>query len=277
MLVQNGHPPIDAGGVVAELDRAVQHHGRAVVVVVDAYQHLPRRHVGIFHPLLGSVDRADRHHVAQGGHHLSGGAGRGPATDGFLDHVSVADSAPVGAGALVGDQITTPDQIAQQSPMRFGGSGDHTMAVGSGEHVVGADAVYRVAHRPHRATHVGIHHLAGLRHGHHGVDHGHIEKLAYTGVAGSMHRRQQSEGSHQPRYGVPDGGPDLHHVGLVGAGGGHHPAHGLGDEVICGPLRIGAGRHPGVPEAADGGVDQLGIALVADLPAHPEPVQNAAA
>jgi hypothetical protein len=74
MLVKPRHTAVNAGRIVAELNRAVQHDGRAVMVVVNADKHFARRGMRIVNPVRRIVNGPYRYLVAKGFDYFGGGA-----------------------------------------------------------------------------------------------------------------------------------------------------------------------------------------------------------
>ena len=116
-----------------------------------------------------------------------------------------------------------------------------------------------------------------LAHRQDGVDHADIDELAAAGLVGAQDGADDADGAHGGGHQVADAGADLHRRVLVGAGDRHDAAERLGHDVVGRPVGVGAAAGAPVAEAADGGVDQLGEALVQGLVAQAQAIHDAAA
>jgi hypothetical protein len=156
-----------------------------------------------------------------------------------------------------------------------GGDGDKTVL--GREHAERAEQGMVVAFRHRHAAGVGMLVHDALAHRQDGVDHADIDELAPAGLVGAQDGADDADGAHGGGHQIADAGPDLHRRVLVRAGDGHDATERLSHDVVGRPVGVGASTGAPIAEAANGGVDQLGEALVQGLVAQAQAIHDAAA
>lgn len=112
MLVEPGYTAVNTGWVVAEFDRAVQHNGRSVMVMVDPYKHFSGCDMRVVNPVGRVVNGSYRYLITKCFDYLGGGARRRPSADGFVDVRFVAHPSAVAAGSLIGYEVFAANELA---------------------------------------------------------------------------------------------------------------------------------------------------------------------
>jgi hypothetical protein len=233
-------------------------------------QHVPGGHVRVGDDLgrreAGPGGQAGG---TKGGGGLELGHRGGPRLDGGADLADVVD--PPGrrceAGVVVPGRLT--DHLGQHGEVLGSDALEDEPAVGRRERVDdGLDLVLDLpvdAHRPQVGDDV--------RHGHHGVEHGHVDLLALAGAVAVPQGGQHADGPEQGRTDVAEGadrvGPGAAArlaLVLVDAG------HGLDDRGVRRPVAVR--RLDRVPEARQRQVDRRRVPLGDHVIAEAEAVHR---
>jgi hypothetical protein len=111
MLVESGCPAVNTGRVVAELDGAVQHDSRAMVIVVKADKHFSSCDMRVVNPVRRVVHGPYRYLVAECFDYFASGARRCPSADGFVHILFVADPSAIVSGSFIGYEVFSPNKL----------------------------------------------------------------------------------------------------------------------------------------------------------------------
>ena len=112
-----------------------------------------------------------------------------------------------------------------------------------------------------------------LQGGDHAVHQSHVHHLADAGLLGVDVGGLHADGEAQARQHVADGGAAAGGAAAGPAGDAHEAAHGLGHDVVAGPVMIGAV----LAEAGDAAVDQLGVDFLQHVIAQAQLLHGAGA
>src|ERR1700687_5334498 len=97
------------------------------------------------------------------------------------------------------------------------------------------------------------------------VDHRDVDELPAARLPRAQHRRQNADRKVEGRDGVADAGTDLRWMPSIGPRNAHHPAHGLGNDVVGRPISIGTGAGAWVAESANSTIDKARMAFAQKL------------
>src|SRR2546428_5739898 len=118
-----------------------------------------------------------------------------------------------------------------------------------------------VAERARVLAAVGVEIDVVLAKAENGVVHGHVEELSFAGLRRVESGREDADRGESAGHDVADARSAAKAAAVRRSGHTDEAAHRLGDDIVGGPVGVGAGACAWVAETADGCVDKAGVSL----------------
>src|SRR5437867_11326317 len=165
-------------------------------------------------------------------------------------------TALVARKALVFPELRPADDLTQQAPVLVCRGGDGDLAVFGIEDIEWAEEGMGGPERAGVLAAVGVEIDVVLAEAENGVVHGHVEELALPCLAGVDHGGEDADGGERAGHDVADAWAAAKAAAPERAGHADEAAHRLGDDVVGGPVGVGAGAGARDDETTDRCVDQ---------------------
>ena len=184
-----------------------------------------------------------------------------PARDCVVDLAGMAPPPGLAGQPLVRCQIRALHDAGEFAPEGIVDDTDGNPAIRRRKQAEGCEQRMTIARRlGNGSLHVVLidHALAQAQHC---IIHADIDKLAVARLLCVADSGDDGKGHHQAGEHIADAWPGFHRMIAVLSGHADEAAHGLGDDIVGRPVRIGAAAAARIAEATDRGIDEGGVDL----------------